>query len=70
MITTILAVALALSLVGNGYALYRARAKGKERPQSIELREFLADLTQGVGMVKVSRVDPESLFVWSPRARP
>lgn len=67
---TILALALALSLAGNGYAVYWARSKVKARPQSVELREFLADLTQSTGMVKVTRVDPESLFVWSPRVRP
>jgi integral membrane sensor domain MASE1 len=70
LVTWILAVALALSVCANVYALYWIRNKLKTRPQSVELREFLADVMQGAGMVKVSMVDPDRLMVWSPRAMP
>lgn len=44
-------------------------ARIKDRPQTIELKEFLADMLSGEGLIAVSRVDSSHLFSFSPRER-
>jgi len=38
-----------------------------KKQDSRELQEFLSDLFQGSGLVRVERVDPSSIFLHSPK---
>jgi hypothetical protein len=59
--------ALAASLALNVWLVVRARRR-PPRPQSVELQEFLADLTANkMGFVAVTRIDPESFLLRSPK---
>lgn len=42
-------------------------AKKPKKQDSKELQEFLADLFQGGGLVRVERIDPTSLFIHNPK---
>jgi len=49
-------------------SFHKARAnKNSNKSQSIELKEFLADLMVGEGLIAVTRVDPNHLFTFSPK---
>lgn len=64
---TVLAVLLALSLAANAiqWRLYK-----KPPPQkTIDATQILRDLTRGDALVKISRVDPENILLWSPKGR-
>lgn len=39
----------------------------KQRENSIELKEFLADLLAGEALVSICRVDPSNVFLYSPK---
>lgn len=54
------------SLLFNAYLLSRIK-KTKSRPQSVELKEFLADLMTGAGIVAVGRIDPTNILLRSPK---
>lgn len=41
--------------------------KKPKKQDSLELQEFLGDLFQGAGVVRVERVDPSSIFLHSPK---
>ena len=50
------------------YILYlKLKKKIKTRPESLELTEFIHDLTQGSALIKCTRVDSSALFLRSPR---
>jgi len=63
---------LIVSLFMNIYMFLRfknRKSKGNSE-QTIELQDFLSDLlTQGVGMVSVSRVDPSNIFYHNVKGR-
>jgi len=64
----IMYVLLGLSSLANlilAYFLY----KKPSRKESIELTEFLSDLAAGPALIKVTRVDPASVFIRSSRER-
>jgi hypothetical protein len=68
----LLVIGLLVSFVGNGFLLYRyfkLKQTIKDRAPSLELDEFVADLLNGAGVVKISRVNPHDIFLRSPRAR-
>ena len=44
-----------------------AELRSAPRPQSIELKEFLADMMVGEALIAVSRIDPNNLYIHSPR---
>lgn len=46
------------------YIKYKNQA---ERPQSVELREFIGDLMTGGAIVHVKCINPENLILRSPR---
>lgn len=57
-------------------ALFYFRLKQKSlKKETLELQEFLIDLMSGAGLIavaqsgKVSRVDPDNVFLRSPRER-
>jgi len=43
------------------------KKKIKQKPASIELREFLADLAAGEALISIQRVNPDHLFTYSPK---
>lgn len=45
----------------------RQKLKIKSRPESIELTEFIHDLTEGAGLIKCYRVDSSNVFLRRPR---
>lgn len=47
--------------------LLKEKKINKKRPESYELTEFMRDLLNRDGLLKVSRVNPENLFLRSPR---
>ena len=58
-----------LALVSIGLNIYQYRANKanlKKRPESLELREFLADLMVGRALLKIERVDGSNLFIQDP----
>ena len=64
----ILYLLLLVSLLINIFLIYRIKSvKSKPRPESLELQEFIHDLTQGSGLIRIQRVDSSSLFLRSPR---
>lgn len=63
---------LLASLSINAYLFRRLKieqARNKEREPSVELDEFIADLLNGNGIVKLTRINPHDIFLRSPRAR-
>lgn len=65
-------VLLILSISANIYLTYHLKAAKsllKDRQPSIELDEFIADLLNGNGIVKITRINPHDIFLRSPRAR-
>lgn len=40
-----------------------------KRSESVELKEFIADLASGGGMLAVKRMDPNDIFMRSPKIR-
>lgn len=39
----------------------------RKRKDSVELQEFLGDLIMGMGVVAVTRIDPNAILLRSPR---
>lgn len=49
-------------------ALYfRAKKQKHKRSDSRELQEFMLDLMQGDGLIRITRVNPSDIFLRSPR---
>ena len=48
---------------------YREKNKQKQRPESVELQEFLIDLLNGNSLIKVSRINSADILVRSPRGK-
>ena len=67
------AISTALFLISaslNVLQFLYAKKQRKKPVESIELKEFLADLFSGkVGMFAVSRIDTDSILLRSPRSR-
>lgn len=57
---------LAASLTAN-LVLFLSLRKKPKRAESVELQEFLGDLLGGVGIVAISRIDPTSILLRSPK---
>lgn len=68
MLLGLVAVSLFLlsSLLLNAHLLFKLKHM-KARPQSVEVREFLADITSGAGFLAISRLSPEDFVMRSPR---
>lgn len=64
--TILLSVSLTASLCANAFLIFIYRKKPK-KTQSQELQEFLGDLLSGPGIVAVSRIDPTSILLRSPK---
>ena len=65
----ILSVTLLITNIITVLALYKnKKVKSKERSESIETREFVADLLNGEAILKITRVNPTDVFLRSPRA--
>lgn len=47
--------------------LLKEKKLNKKRPESYELIEFMRDLMQRDGLIKVTRIDSSNLFLRSPR---
>jgi hypothetical protein len=63
----LLAVSVAVNLALVAWVLFR-KVRPPRRPQSEELREFLADLTGGkIGYVAVTRLNPDDFLLRSPK---
>lgn len=55
------------SIFLNFFLFTKCKALKKERPESVELKEFLADLLAGPAIVSVGRVDPQAILLRSPK---
>lgn len=63
----ILTLLLGVSLSANAVlGLYLKRSK-KKRPLDITAEEILHDLTAGISLIRVERVNPGDVFLRSPR---
>lgn len=62
----ILAFLLAASIAANGILAFKLKQVPK-KPHSKDLQDFMGDISRGVGMLAVTRVDPEDVLVRSPR---
>lgn len=51
------------------YLWIKTKKSKHQLKDSRELQEFLVDLLQGDGLIKVSRVNPQDILLRSPRAR-
>lgn len=72
LITWVMVVLFLISLVLNAFSFFRytqLKKQLKERKPSIELDEFISDLIDGSGVVKITRINPHDIFLRSPRAR-
>lgn len=49
------------------YLRYIKAKKRSNKTESAELSEFLVDLMQGDGLVKISRISPSDILLRSPR---
>jgi hypothetical protein len=70
MIDYIIYFLLSASLISNAIqAIYyfKLKASQKQRENSSELQLFIGDLMLGNGLVRVSRIDPNDIFLRSPR---
>jgi len=56
------------SISFNVYLLIQLKKK-RAKPQSIELREFLADLLSGPAMLAIARVDTSNVLLRSPKSK-
>jgi hypothetical protein len=63
----IFSVITTLSIALNIHLL--TRIKKKPLQESLELKQFLADLLSGPAIVAISRIDPDSIVLRSPRAK-
>ena len=57
-----------LTAASTAYFWRKARSH-KDRPDSVELQEFLMDLRMGGGMVHIRRIAPEDVVIRSRRNR-
>ena len=69
MLELVLGQLLAVSVALNAFLAFRQRKKATAPPPSLELREFLADLASGAGVIRVTRLDPSDLMLRSPKGR-
>lgn len=60
-------ILLFISNISTIFLLIKEKQNNKKRPESYELTEFMRDLLNRDGLLKVSRVNPENLFLRSPR---
>lgn len=51
----------------NCKSLIKELGKVKERPKSVELKEFLGDLMRGDALISVHRIDGADMFSFSPK---
>lgn len=65
----LISISTALNFILLGLLIYQLKftKKIKDRPQSVELKEFIQDLLMGDGLVKISRVDSANVVLRSPR---
>ena len=56
-----------LSILLNAYLFLRLKKAKKQRPESYELTEFIADMAAGKGLVEIKRVHPGNVFLRSTR---
>jgi hypothetical protein len=64
-----LSLSLLVSLLGNLGLFLRHKWQDKNRRESVELLDFLHDLTSGTGLIKVERLAPADVLLRSPRGR-
>jgi len=67
-IIAVLATAFAFSFLFNCILFVKLK-KPQKKPESLELREFLADLLSGPAMVAIARINPEDVLMRSPKNR-
>jgi hypothetical protein len=60
---------LILSIGLNCFQFYCFQRSKQTRPQSIELQEFLADISKSAGLIAVTRVPQEDFLLRSPRGK-
>lgn len=62
--------AILVSVVSIGLSAYLIKTSKQTRVngQTQELKDFLADLGRGDGLVRVTRVDPSDVLLRSPRS--
>lgn len=67
--TIALVCAYALFLASFSYNISQSLKlkRVKARPQSVELREFIADISGGAGFLAMSRLSPDDFVMRSPR---
>lgn len=69
-VSFVVLVNLALaSIAFNIYQHYERKKLIKTRPESLELREFLADMLGGRALLRIERVDGANLFIQDPGGR-
>lgn len=62
-------VLLAFSLSANAYLFYLLRKIKKDRPMTRDAQMLLSDILRGNGLVRIKRIAPEDVFLWSPNSR-
>jgi Na+-transporting NADH:ubiquinone oxidoreductase subunit NqrC len=65
-ISVILTVTLVGSILLNAHQ-YRALRQKPQRQETYDVKELLADLLSGDGLVQVRRISPTDVFLRSPR---
>jgi hypothetical protein len=68
LIFIVFSLILGISVSLNVYLLLK-KPKIADRKQSIELREFLADLLSGPAILGVARLDPNDVMLRSPKQK-
>jgi len=58
-----LSIALNISLIISTFYFYQQSRKIKERPESLELQEFLMDLATGGSFLSVKRLPPGDIVM-------
>lgn len=63
----LLSLVAGLSLAINAALYHLLKKSKKQRPLSRSAEELMHDLTAGVALVRIERVDPGDVFLRSPR---
>lgn len=63
----IIFISLVATNIISAYFYFRLKNKTKQAPKSYELQLFLHDIMRGDGIVRVSRIDPNDIFLRSPK---
>lgn len=67
LVSTVISSLLTASIILNAALIIKFTKQSKSPPKSLELQDFISDLSRGEGLIRMSRVDPADVILRSPR---